>query len=76
MKIVRWIDRGELAGKLETTEDVVMRLARLLDKSCIDEGLGDVYFQAEDGKYYRAVFEGRLTRVSKRDIDEHLREME
>ena len=76
MKIVRWIDRGELEGKLETTEDVVMRLARMLNKSCIDEGLGDVYFQAEDGKYYRAVFEGLLVRVSKRDVAEHVREME
>lgn len=71
MKIVRWIDRGELDGKLETTEDVVMRLARMLDKSCIDEGLGDVYFQAEDGKYYRAVFEGVLTEVTEADVKEH-----
>jgi hypothetical protein len=53
LKVKNWISTGNISGKAPKTQDAIMdKCGGLLDESDSHEILGDVIFQATDGKYY------------------------
>lgn len=76
LRVKRWIATGELqvTGR-ETQDEILEHCGRLLDKSCSYEILGEVLFQATDGKYYTVTVEAVVGRANpewvKEVIEEH-----
>jgi hypothetical protein len=52
LRVKKWLSTGELVAELKTQGSILEACGRLLDTSCSHEILGEVLFQATDGKYY------------------------
>jgi len=74
LKVKRWIHSGELDVSNLTQADILNQCGRLLDKSCSHEILGEVLFQATDGKYYTITVEAVLGRANPAWVKEVLAE--
>jgi hypothetical protein len=56
LKVKKWVRNGELE-KCRTQEQILEQCGRALDANCAYDILGDVLFQATDGKYYTVTVE-------------------
>jgi hypothetical protein len=52
MKILKFINNGEMDAGAATTDELLRQAGRILDKACSHDMLGEVAFEAEDGKTY------------------------
>jgi hypothetical protein len=52
IKVHKWIRSGELNSKNRTQASILAECGRALDKNNACDILGDVLYQATDGKYY------------------------
>ena len=64
LRVKKWISTGELVAELKTQEAILEACGRLLDASCSSEILGEVLFQATDGKYYVITVEALIGKAN------------
>lgn len=76
LRVKKWITTGELqVTGHETQDEILEHCGNLLDHSCSYEILGEVLFQATNGKYYTVTVEAVIARANmawaKDVIEEH-----
>jgi len=64
MKITKWIRTGELNDSITTKEELLESCGDLLDASCSSEILGEVVFEADDGKTYVVTVEAVISEAN------------
>ena len=64
LKVKKWILTGELDDTIKTQAQILDRAGSLLDKACSHEILGEVLFQATNGKYYVVTVEAVIGRAN------------
>jgi len=75
IKVKRWLKSGELSEEHNITqENIIETCGILLDKSCAPDILGDVLFQATDGKYYVITVEALIQEANPDYVTEVLKE--
>ncbi len=67
---------SELWEDARDTSDLLTSAAIALDKACVNEILGRVLFEGENGKFYSATVEAVIRRASKAFVKEVLQEIE
>lgn len=76
MKIIKWIRSGELDSSITTKEELLESCGDLLDASCSSEILGEVVFEADDGKTYVVTVEAVISEANPEYLqDEYLQDL-
>ena len=64
LRVKKWIYSGELDSKIKDQEGILEQCGRALDRACSSEILGEVLFQATDGKYYVITVEALIGKAN------------
>lgn len=64
IRVKKWISSGELNSRNRTQASILDDCGRLLDESCSHEILGEVLFQATNGKHYVITVEAMIQEAS------------
>jgi hypothetical protein len=75
LKVKKWILSGELDDRMKTQSQIIVQCGNLLDKACSGEILGEVLFQATDGKYYVVCVEAMITKANPSYVKDCLERM-
>jgi hypothetical protein len=73
LTVKKWILTGEL-NQCKKQESILEQCGRLLDKNGVYDILGDVLFQATNGKYYTVTVEAVIAQANPEFVKEVLAE--
>ena len=76
MKIKKWIRTGELDPCITDSEGIIEAAGAALDKNCAYDILGEVMFEADDGKYYVVNVEASILEANPEYVKQVLEEDE
>ena len=64
MKIKKWIRTGELDPCITDSDGIIEAAGAALDRSCSYDILGEVMFEADDGKHYVVTVEAVIAEAN------------
>ena len=78
LKIVKWLRDGDAlsADGIENTEDLLGAAANALDSACAHDIMGEILFQADDGKFYVGCVEFVISKANPEYVKDVQKELE
>lgn len=75
-RVKRWLRSGELNSNCTTQDEILESCGDLLDSACSHDILGEVLFEATDGKVYVVTVEAVIAEANPEYVKDVLKEIE
>lgn len=76
LKVKRWLRNGEVDPNCTTQDEIIASCGNLLDHACSHDILGEVLFEATDGKVYVVTVEAVIAEANPTYVRDVLKEIE